>query len=70
MNLKPSIKELDQALERERLRDNQKALTRHISLTDNDYDIAKALGSGNASQGIKDALRLAIKLNQIGHDEL
>ena len=63
-------KEYDASLTRERFRNNQYAVTRHVSLTDNDYDIAKALGKGNASQGIKNALRLAIKLNQVGHDEL
>ena len=62
--------EFDAALKRERLRGREKAESRHISLTDTDYDIAKALGRGNASQGIKDALRLVIKLNQVAHDEL
>ena len=63
-------KDYDAALKREWFRDNQYATSRHVSLTDNDYDIAKCLGKGNASQGIKNALRLAIKLNQVGHDEL
>lgn len=42
----------------------EKTKTRNISLTDTDYELAKALGFGNASQGIKTAVRLAIKLDQ------
>jgi hypothetical protein len=51
-------------IKRERMAGRQKAFTRSVSLTDNDLDIARALGKGNASMGIKKALRLAIKLDQ------
>lgn len=57
-------------IKRERLKGRQKAFTRSVSLTDNDLDIARALGNGNASQGIKTALRLAIKLDQTTYELL
>jgi hypothetical protein len=57
-------------IKRERLKGRQKAFTRSVSLTDNDLDIARALGNGNASQGIKTALRLAIKLDQATYELL
>ena len=63
-------KEFDDSLKRERLRGREMALTRSVSLTESDLEIARVLGRGNASQGIKTALRLAIRLNQVGHDEL
>jgi len=57
-------------IKRERLAGRQEAITRHVTLTDNDFDIAKALGQGNASHGIKMALRIAIKLDQVGYELL
>jgi hypothetical protein len=55
---------------RERFKNNEYSLTRSVSLSDSDLDIAKALGGGNASHGIKMALRLSIKLKQVAFDEL
>ena len=57
-------------IKRERLAGRQEALRRNVCLTDNDLDIAKALGQGNASHGIKMALRIAIKLDQVGYELL
>ena len=57
-------------IKRERLKGRQEATRRNVCLTDNDYEIAKALGMGNASQGIKTALRLAIKLDQTTYELL
>ena len=57
-------------IKRERLAGRQEALRRNVCLTDNDLDIAKALGQGNASHGIKMALRLAIKLDQVAYELL
>ena len=51
-------------MKRERLKNKEKAKRRQVSLTDTDYDVAKAIGKGNASHGIKTALRIAIKLNE------
>ena len=51
-------------IKRERMAGRQKAFTRSVSLTDNDLDIARALGKGNASMGIKMALRLTTRLHQ------
>jgi hypothetical protein len=42
----------------------------HISLSESDLDIARVLGKGNASEGLRTALRMTIKLNQIAFDEL
>ena len=57
-------------IKRERLKGRQEATRRNVCLTDNDYEIAKALGQGNASHGIKMALRLMTKLDQATYELL
>jgi hypothetical protein len=51
-------------IKRERMRGRQEAYRRSVCLTDADLEIAKALGKGNASHGIKMALRLTTRLHQ------
>ena len=63
-------KEFDDSLKRERLRGKEMALTRSVSLTESDLEIARVLGRGNASHGIKMALRLMTKLDQATYELL
>jgi hypothetical protein len=42
----------------------------NVSLSESDLEIARVLGNGNASEGLRTALRMTIKLNQIAFDEL
>lgn len=51
-------------IKRERLKGRQEASRRTVCLTDADLEIARALGQGNVSHGIKMALRLTTKLHQ------
>ena len=39
-----------------------------ITLTEHDYEIAQALGKGNAIDGVKQALRTVIKLQEINFE--
>ena len=57
-------------MKRERVQNAEYAKRRNISLRDSDYAIARAIGEGNASHGIKLALRWAIKLEQFAIEEL
>ena len=57
-------------MKRERVKNAEYAKRRNISLRDSDYEIARAIGEGNASHGIKLALRWAIRLEQFAIEEL
>ena len=51
-------------MNRERLHNNQPTVRRNISITDQDLSLAKSLGDGNVSHGIKLALRIAYSMEE------
>jgi hypothetical protein len=52
------------------LEGREPVLRTNVSLSESDLEIARVLGKGNASEGLRTALRMTIKLNQIAFDEL